>query len=73
MRGKAADDFDKFLALEKMAENRKKLERIYQLYAPTFTWDNWVEYKTKMRMHLTCRAENLQRQFAQTILKVRGV
>jgi hypothetical protein len=31
--GKAADDFDEFLALEQMAEKRKELESICRLYA----------------------------------------
>ena len=41
--GTAADDFDEFLALEKMAEKRKELESICRLYAPIGTWDRFIE------------------------------
>ena len=70
---KAADDFDEFLALEKMAEKHNELERILRPYASIFTWDHWNEYKTKMRMRRSCKAAKLRRQFAQNIHKVRGV
>ena len=41
--GKAADDFDAFLALEQIAEKRKELESICRLYAPIGTWDQFIE------------------------------
>ena len=65
--GKAADDFDEFLALEQMAEKRKELESICRLYAPIGTWDRFIEYEAKMRKQRKKEAEERQRQIAQTI------
>ena len=65
--GKAADDFDEFLALEQMAEKRKELESICRLYAPIGTWDRFIEYEAKMRKQRKREAEERQRQIAQTI------
>ena len=65
--GKAADDFDKFLALEKIAEKRKELESICRLYAPIGTRDRFIEYEAKMRKQRKRDAEERQRQIAQTI------
>ena len=64
--GKAADDFDKFLALEKIAEKRKELESICRLYAPIGTWDRFIEYEAKMRKQRKREAEERQRQTSQT-------
>ena len=55
--GKAADDFDKFLVLEQMAEKRKELESICRLYAPIGTWDRFIEYEVKMRKQRKREAE----------------
>ena len=65
--GKAADDFDEFLALEQMAEKRKELESICRLYATPGTWDRFIEYEAKMRKQRKKEAEERQRQIAQTI------
>ena len=65
--GKAADDFDEFLALEQMAEKRKELESICRLYAPVGTWDRFIEYEARMRKQRKREAEERQRQIAQTI------
>ena len=65
--GKAADDFDEFLALEQMAEKRKELESICRLYASPGTWDRFIEYEAKMRKQRKKEAEERQRQIAQTI------
>ena len=67
MLGKAADDFDEFLALEQMAEKRKELESICRLYAAPGTWDRFIEYEAKMRKQRKREAEERQRQIAQTI------
>ena len=65
--GKAADDFDEFLALEQMAEKRKELDNICWLYAPVGTWDRFIEYEAKMRKQRKREAEERQRQIAQSI------
>ena len=65
--GKAADDFDEFLALEHITEKRKELESICRLYAPIGTWDRLIEYEAKMRKQRKREAEERQRWFAQTI------
>ena len=67
MLGKAADDFDEFLALEQMAEKRKELESICRLYAAPGTWDRFSEYEGRMRKQRKREAEERQRQIAQTI------
>ena len=64
--GKAADDFDQYLALEQMAEKRKELESICRLYAPIGTWDRFIEYEAKMRKDHKREAEERQRQIEQS-------
>ena len=60
LMGKAADDFDKFLALEQMAEKRKELESIGRLYAPIGSWDRFIEYEAKKRKQRKREAEERQ-------------
>ena len=64
---KATGNFDKFLALEQMAEKLKELESIGRLYGPIGTRDRFIEYETKMRKQRKHEAEERQRQIAQTI------
>ena len=65
--GKAADDFDEFLALEQVAENRKELESMCRLYAPIGILDRFIEYEAKMRIQRKREVEERQRQIAQTV------
>lgn len=65
--GKVTYDFDKFLALEQMAEKRKELESMCRLLAVHRTWDCSIKYKPKMRKHRKREAEERQRQIMQTI------
>ena len=64
---KATGNFDEFLALEQMAEQRKELESIGRLYGPIGTWDRFIEYEAKIRKQRKREAEECQRQIAQTI------
>ena len=64
---KATGNFDKFLALEQMAEQRKELESIGRLYGPIGTWDCLIEYEAKMHKQRKREAEERQRQIAQII------
>ena len=64
---KATGNFDKFLALEQMAEKLKELESIGRLYAPIGTWDRFIKYEAKMRKQRKREAEERQRQIAQTV------
>ena len=66
MLGKAAADFDDFLALEQMAEKRKELESICRLYAAPGTWDRFIEFEAKRRKQRKRDAEERQRQITQT-------
>ena len=68
--GKAADDFDEFLALEQLAEKRKELESICRLYAPVETWARFIEYEAKMRKQQKREAEERLRQIVQTIRRI---
>ena len=64
---KATGNFDKFLALEQMAEKLKELESIGRLYVPIGTWDRFIKYEAKMRKQRKREAEERQRQIAQTV------
>ena len=65
--GKSADDFDEFLALEKISEKRKELESLCRLYAKPGTWDKFIDFEAKMRVQRKKEAEARQRQIAATI------
>ena len=64
---KATGNFDKFLALEQMAEKLKELESIGRFYGPIGTWDHFIEYEAKMRKQRKREAEERQRQIAQSM------
>jgi len=65
--GKSADDFDEFLALQKIQEQRKELESICRLYGKPGTWDSFLAFEAKMRVQRKKEAEERQRQIAATI------
>lgn len=56
--GKDANDFEEFLALEKIAQQKAQLKSHMQLYGRPGLYDSWVEYQGKAR---TARKE-AQRQ-----------
>jgi len=65
--GKTGNDFDEFMALEKLAEQRKELESMCRLYAKSGTWDKFLAFEAKMRVERKKEAEARQKQIAQVI------
>jgi len=47
--GKAGDDFEEFLALDKLKEQKRELESHMRLYARPGMYDDWVAYQGQMR------------------------
>lgn len=47
--GKDSDDFEEFLALEKIAQQKAQLKSHMQLYGRPGMYDAWVEYQAKAR------------------------
>ena len=47
--GKDANDFEEFLALEKIAQQKAQLKSHMQLYGRPGLYDSWVEYQAKAR------------------------
>jgi hypothetical protein len=65
--GKSADDFDEFIALQQIQEQRKELESICRLYGKPGTWDSFLAFEAKMRVQRKKEAEERQKQIAATI------
>jgi hypothetical protein len=65
--GKSADDFDEFIALQQIQEQRKELESICRLYGKPGTWDSFLAFEAKMRVQRKKEAEERQRQITTTI------
>ena len=65
--GKSADDFDEFIALQQIQEQRKELESICRLYGKPGTWDSFLAFEAKMRVQRKKEAEQRQKQIAATI------
>jgi hypothetical protein len=65
--GKSADDFDEFIALQQIQEQRKELESICRLYGKPGTWDSFLAFEAKMRVQRKKEAEKRQKQIAATI------
>ena len=47
--GKAGDDFEEFLALDKLKEQKRELESHMRLYGRAGLYDDWVAYQAQMR------------------------
>ena len=47
--GKAGDDFEEFLALDKLKQQKRELESHMRLYARPGMYDDWVAYQAQMR------------------------
>tara|TARA_R100001443_G_scaffold39390_2_gene52708 strand:- start:5519 stop:5968 length:450 start_codon:yes stop_codon:yes gene_type:complete len=47
--GKAGDDFEEFLALDKLKQQKRELESHMRLYARPGMYDDWVAYQGQMR------------------------
>ena len=65
--GKTGNDFDEFMALEKLAEQRKELESLCRLYAKPDTWSKFLAFEAKMRVERKREAEERQKQIASLI------
>lgn len=65
--GKTGNDFDEFMALEKLSEQRKELESMCRLYAKSGTWDKFLSFEAKMRVERKKEAEARQKKIAQII------
>ena len=64
--GKSADDFDEFIALNSIKEQRKELESMVRLYA-SFSWDDFIAYEAKMRKKRKQEAEERERAIARLV------
>jgi hypothetical protein len=49
LAGKNADDFEEFISLHQIKEQRKELESMVRLYA-SFSWDDYLAFEAKMRV-----------------------
>ena len=47
--GKAGDDFEEFLALDQLKEQKKELESHMRLFGRPGLYDDWVAYQAQMR------------------------
>ena len=47
--GKDTDDFESFIALDKIKEQRRQLESHMRLYGRPGLYDSWVEYQAQAR------------------------
>jgi len=47
--GKEGDDFEEFLALDKLKEQKKSLESHMRLFGRSGLYDDWVAYQAQMR------------------------
>ena len=65
--GKTGNDFDEFMALEKLSEQRKELESMCRLYAKSGTWDKFLAFEAKMRVARKKEAEDRQKQITKII------
>ena len=64
--GKSADDFEEFIALNSIKEQRKELASMVRLYA-SFSWDDFVAYEAKMRKKRKQEAEEREREIARLV------
>ncbi len=47
--GKEGDDFEEFLALDKLKEQKRQLESHMRLFGRSGLYDDWVAYQAQMR------------------------
>ena len=64
--GKSADDFEEFISLNQIKEQRKELESIVRLYA-SFSWDDFIAYEAKMRKKRKEEAEEREKAVARLV------
>ena len=56
LAGKNTDDFEEFISLHQIKEQRKELESMVRLYA-SFSWDDYLAFEAKMRVKRKKEAE----------------
>ena len=64
--GKSADDFEEFIALNSIKEQRKELESMVRLYA-SFSWKDFVAYEAKMCKKRKPEAEEREHAIARLV------
>jgi hypothetical protein len=62
--GKNTDDFEEFISLHKIKEQRKELESMVRLYA-TFSWDDYLAFEARMRVKRKREAEEREKIIAK--------
>ena len=64
LAGKNTDDFEEFISLHQIKEQRKELESMVRLYA-SFSWDDYLAFEAKMRVKRKKEAEERERMIAR--------
>ena len=73
--GKDTNDFESFLALDQIKEQRRQLESHMRLYGRPGLYDSWVEYQSrarKSRKEARIKRAREREEFTQTMLVVGG-
>jgi len=73
--GKDTNDFESFLALDQIKEQRRQLESHMRLYGRPGLYDSWVEYQSmarKSRKEARIKRAREREEFTQTVLVVGG-
>lgn len=66
LAGKNSDDFEEFISLHQIKEQRKELESMVRLYA-SFSWDDYLAFEAKMRVKRKQEAEEREKVKAKQI------
>ncbi len=64
LAGKNTDDFEEFISLHQIKEQRKELESMVRLYA-TFSWDDYLAFEARMRVKRKREAEEREKIIAK--------
>ena len=73
--GKDTNDFESFLALDQIKEQRRQLESHMRLYGRPGLYDSWVEYQSmarKSRKEARIKRAREREEFTQAVLVVGG-
>ena len=74
--GKSGDDFEEFLALDKLKEQKRTLESHMRLYGRPGLYDDWVAYQAQMRRQrkeALRKAQREREEMIETVTVVAGV
>ena len=75
MMGKDTNDFESFLALDKMKEQRRQLESHMRLYGRPGLFDDWVVFQgqaRKARRDAEIRRRKEKEEFQETVMVIGG-